>query len=289
MDLRKNSRMKKLADALEAAKKDLDNFNFSKKNRDRNISPVIKTKSRKRKQKRRDDIENRRPSRLSSSTKSVSSRRRKRTQRIILTPEEITEEMLGKIHYKLKDIIYDKIHGTSCHQCRQKTMGTKTICRNLDCKGLRGQFCGPCARNRYGVDIREALLDPYWSCFVCQQICNCSFCRTKKGKKPTGILAPIAKKEGHHSVKELLDSMNLKISYEVDRWEQINDPESVLGFENHSIVRTGNGREELLSTHYGNIESSLLRGIIRNLESSLLRCNASIVFSEKKNRKLNSF
>lgn len=50
--------------------------------------------------------------------------------------------------------------GNTCHQCRQKTIDTKTVCRNQGCGGVRGQFCGPCLRNRYGEDVRTALLDP---------------------------------------------------------------------------------------------------------------------------------
>lgn len=44
--------------------------------------------------------------------------------------------------------------------CRQKTMDTKTVCRSGDCSGVRGLFCGPCLKNRYGEEVKEALLDP---------------------------------------------------------------------------------------------------------------------------------
>lgn len=54
----------------------------------------------------------------------------------------------------------------------------------------------------------QALKDPNWHCPVCRGICNCSFCRAKEGKRPTGILAPIALKYGHKSVKHFLDSLN---------------------------------------------------------------------------------
>lgn len=50
--------------------------------------------------------------------------------------------------------------GTSCHQCRQKTLDTKTICRSGVCVGAKGQFCGPCLKNRYGEDVRDVLLNP---------------------------------------------------------------------------------------------------------------------------------
>lgn len=57
-----------------------------------------------------------------------------------------------------------QFQGSTCHQCRQKTMDTKTICRNEGCGGVRGQFCGPCLRNRYGEDVKSALLDPVSIC-----------------------------------------------------------------------------------------------------------------------------
>lgn len=55
---------------------------------------------------------------------------------------------------------HNPFQGSTCHQCRQKTTDTKTNCRNPDCVGVRGQFCGPCLRNRYGEEVRTALLDP---------------------------------------------------------------------------------------------------------------------------------
>lgn len=60
--------------------------------------------------------------------------------------------------------------GNTCHQCRQKTIDTKTVCRNQSCGGVRGQFCGPCLRNRYGEDVRSALLDPVGVVFACDEL-----------------------------------------------------------------------------------------------------------------------
>ena len=34
--------------------------------------------------------------------------------------------------------------GSTCHQCRQKTIDTKTICRNQECMGVRGQVRHTC-------------------------------------------------------------------------------------------------------------------------------------------------
>lgn len=110
--------------------------------------------------------------------------------------DEITDEDLHNIAYRSKDKIWDKedvslvvtvfslggtaflgflswcisslsvflflllFQGSSCHQCRQKTLDTKTVCRSGFCVGAKGQFCGPCLKNRYGEDVRTVLLDP---------------------------------------------------------------------------------------------------------------------------------
>merc|ERR1712242_487018 len=86
--------------------------------------------------------------------------------------------------------------GTTCHQCRQKTTDTKTICRSGECVGVRGQFCGSCLRNRYGGEAREALKDPHWKCPPCRNFCNCSICRNRNGKGATGILIHLAMANG---------------------------------------------------------------------------------------------
>ncbi|XP_047736969.1 uncharacterized protein LOC108677761 isoform X2 [Hyalella azteca] len=95
----------------------------------------------------------------------------------VLTPEEITQEMLDRVAKTPKEKTHDQETGTSCHQCRQKTADFKTICRSGSCVGLRGYFCGPCLNTRYGEDARTALLNPTWHCPVCRKICNCSLCR----------------------------------------------------------------------------------------------------------------
>lgn len=96
-----------------------------------------------------------------------------------LSVDEITQEMLDNIADKFSSKIYCKVGGTSCHQCRQKTLDTKTICRSGHCIGVRGQFCGPCLRLRYGEDAVDALKDPvsfillFLTCIFCEK--NCSF------------------------------------------------------------------------------------------------------------------
>ncbi|NXI33344.1 CDA7L protein, partial [Sterrhoptilus dennistouni] len=119
--------------------------------------------------------------------------------------EDITEEDLDNIAITVRDKIYDKVLGSTCHQCRQKTTDTKTICRNQGCGGVRGQFCGPCLRNRYGEDVKSALLDPAWICPPCRGVCNCSYCRRRDGRCATGMLIHLAKFYGYNNVKEYLE------------------------------------------------------------------------------------
>ncbi|XP_009464841.1 PREDICTED: cell division cycle-associated 7-like protein [Nipponia nippon] len=126
--------------------------------------------------------------------------------------EDITEEDLDNIAITVKDKIYDKILGSTCHQCRQKTIDTKTICRNQGCGGVRGQFCGPCLRNRYGEDVKSALLDPAWICPPCRGVCNCSYCRRRDGRCATGMLIHLAKFYGYNNVKEYLESLQKQLA-----------------------------------------------------------------------------
>lgn len=105
----------------------------------------------------------------------------------------------------VQDKIYDKILDNTCHQCWQKTINTKTVCRNQSCGGVRGQFCGPCLQNRYGEDVRSALLGPDWVCPPCWGICNCSYCWKRNSRCATGILIHLAKFYGYNNVKEYLE------------------------------------------------------------------------------------
>lgn len=106
------------------------------------------------------------------------------------------------------DKIYDRVNGTTCHQCRQKTIDSKTVCHNKNCKGVRGQFCSPCLQNRYGEGLVDSLRDSKWVCPPCRKICNCSFCMPKRGKPPTGILIHHAKEAGCDNVHEYLNKTN---------------------------------------------------------------------------------
>ncbi|XP_061742992.1 cell division cycle-associated protein 7-like isoform X2 [Nerophis ophidion] len=133
---------------------------------------------------------------------------------IIRPVEDITEEQLQLVADNMTDKVYNRVTGSTCHQCRQKTVDTKTCCRHQECRGIQGQFCGPCLRNRYGEDIRKALLDPDWTCPPCRGICNCSFCRLREGQCPTGILFPLAQYHGFTDVHSYLRSLQHKAKSE---------------------------------------------------------------------------
>ncbi|XP_060857777.1 uncharacterized protein LOC132935300 [Metopolophium dirhodum] len=116
----------------------------------------------------------------------------------------VTKEMLDNIHYRSVGKKYSSDKGTTCHQCRQKTLDQKSYCRHESCKGMRGMFCGFCLVRRYGEDVAQALLNPVWACPPCRGQCNCSICRRYQGKIPTGQLAQVAKAKGYKSVCDLL-------------------------------------------------------------------------------------
>ncbi|KMQ95415.1 cell division cycle-associated protein 7-like protein [Lasius niger] len=123
--------------------------------------------------------------------------------------DEITQEMLDNVAKKCSLKTYCKINGTCCHQCRQKTLDTKTVCRSGECVGIRGHFCGPCLQGRYGESAIEALKDPDWACPPCRGLCNCSICRTRNGLCPTGMLAPTVREEGFSSVMDYLQATEI--------------------------------------------------------------------------------
>ncbi|XP_056145908.1 uncharacterized protein LOC130121091 isoform X1 [Lampris incognitus] len=130
---------------------------------------------------------------------------------VIRPVEDITEAELNRICHNVREKVYNSSTGTTCHQCRQKTTDTKTNCRNPECLGVRGQFCGPCLRNRYGEEVRDALLDPEWQCPPCRGICNCSFCRAREGRCATGVLVYLAKYHGFDNVHAYLNSLKKQL------------------------------------------------------------------------------
>merc|ERR1719422_2802539 len=145
----------------------------------------------------------------------------------VLMPEDVTEAMLNKVCERFGEKTYNQTIGTSCHQCRQKTTDTKTICRSGRCVGVRGQFCGRCLEIRYGEDVREALLNPTWACPPCRNFCNCSICRNRKGKGATGILIQIAQSKGYDNVADYLKALQTKKG--TDEFDEEGDEEVVEG------------------------------------------------------------
>ncbi|XP_068602550.1 cell division cycle-associated protein 7a [Brachionichthys hirsutus] len=130
---------------------------------------------------------------------------------VVRPVEDVSESELQNICYNVRDKVYSGSAGTTCHQCRQKTIDSKTGCRNPECAGVRGQFCGPCLRNRYGEEVRDALLDPAWLCPPCRGICNCSFCRARDGRCATGVLVYLAKYHGYDNVHAYLNSLKKEL------------------------------------------------------------------------------
>lgn len=98
--------------------------------------------------------------------------------------------------------VYDSTKGSTCHQCRQKTLGHHTRCNR--CQLVSGQICGDCLYMRYGENVLEVKENPSWICPVCRGICNCSVCRFKKGWPPTGCLYKKVRNQGYESVAHYL-------------------------------------------------------------------------------------
>ncbi|XP_030285401.1 cell division cycle-associated protein 7a [Sparus aurata] len=135
---------------------------------------------------------------------------------VVRPVDEITECELENICNNVREKVYNSSTGSTCHQCRQKTTDTKTNCRNPECVGVRGQFCGPCLRNRYGEEVRDALLNPEWQCPPCRGICNCSFCRARDGRCATGVLVYLAKFHGYDNVHAYLKSLKKELEESSD-------------------------------------------------------------------------
>nr|XP_046260807.1 cell division cycle-associated protein 7a [Scatophagus argus] len=130
---------------------------------------------------------------------------------VVRPVDDISELELQNICNNVREKVYNSSTGSTCHQCRQKTVDTKTNCRNPECVGVRGQFCGPCLRNRYGEEVRDALLNPEWHCPPCRGICNCSFCRARDGRCATGVLVYLAKYHGFDNVHAYLSSLKKEL------------------------------------------------------------------------------
>lgn len=108
--------------------------------------------------------------------------------------------------------IYDSENGTTCHQCRQKTLEIKA-----KCTACTLYFCPRCLENRYNENVNQVNTLPDWNCPRCRQLCNCSNCRKKAGLGATGILAKVARTAGFSCVSDLLNkNPNAKAVYRID-------------------------------------------------------------------------
>ena len=66
-----------------------------------------------------------------------------------------------------------------CHQCRQKTLDQKSICRT-GATNCNKSYCGVCLNNIYGVDLKVALRCGHWRVF-------CLFKARSKARSRTGL------------------------------------------------------------------------------------------------------
>lgn len=57
---------------------------------------------------------------------------------------------------------------------------------------------------RFHLILPDLLILQNWACPPCRDICNCSFCRKRKGKSCTGILIHLAKENGFGNVNDYL-------------------------------------------------------------------------------------
>ncbi|KAJ3062422.1 hypothetical protein HDU98_001719, partial [Podochytrium sp. JEL0797] len=112
--------------------------------------------------------------------------------------------------------IYDSVNGTSCHQCRQKTLDPKVKCTNIiiyrDRDGTEVKapctlmMDNLCLEGRYGESVDVEREKGNWVCPKCRGICNCSFCMAKRGKLPTGQLKYTALEQGYKCVSDMLSA-----------------------------------------------------------------------------------
>ncbi|GES77674.1 hypothetical protein GLOIN_2v1633941 [Rhizophagus clarus] len=107
---------------------------------------------------------------------------------IIKGYKKISRNHLGRRIYGGR--IYDSEHGTTCHQCRQKTIEEKVQCTNIleDGSLCRVMMDERCLLGRYGQTLQDARESGEWNCPKCRDVCNCSFCRKKKGLSATVLV-----------------------------------------------------------------------------------------------------
>ncbi|KAL2335290.1 hypothetical protein Fmac_016503 [Flemingia macrophylla] len=109
-------------------------------------------------------------------------------------------------------------------KCRQKTRDFSAACKNLKKgKPCPIRFCHKCLLNRYGEVAEEVERVAEWRCPKCRDICNCSVCEKKQGRKPTGQLIRMAKAHGFKSVAEMLESSRANNKSEDLKSNDVND------------------------------------------------------------------
>ncbi|PIA14937.1 hypothetical protein COEREDRAFT_82361 [Coemansia reversa NRRL 1564] len=101
--------------------------------------------------------------------------------------------------------VYDSQLGKTCHQCRQKTMDKKIACSNPSCNLMMDYRC---LINRYNEDA-NVIDHSEWTCPKCRNICNCSFCMKKRGKRPTGQISTFIKLNGIEAAKKAIMTDNI--------------------------------------------------------------------------------
>ncbi|EFC45976.1 predicted protein [Naegleria gruberi] len=79
---------------------------------------------------------------------------------IQISPTEILQSSTSTVYIsKQQAKLFDSVKGTTCHQCKQKTLDIKTNCKhccNLSLNNTtngRGVFCSNCLKNRYGEEV----------------------------------------------------------------------------------------------------------------------------------------
>eukprot|EP00850_Spirogloea_muscicola_P016053 SM000127S26669 [mRNA] locus=s127:281794:289592:- [translate_table: standard] len=137
----------------------------------------------------------------------------------------------------------------------QKALGQQNT--RSKCKSLRGQICGNGLFMRYGEDVLKAQANKDWVCPDCQDICNCSFCRSHKGWAPTGQLYRKEKprRANHYKATTLQEdaacqSMILLLTNWLHCWQVVGEGYTSVA---HYLVLTQQGcqAEESMSSESG--------------------------------------
>lgn len=89
-------------------------------------------------------------------------------------PNYIRPRKASKRAYEKGGRFYDPVNGTSCHQCRQKTLDAKASCTAslIDPKTKKKyscpiKICYRCLPNRYGQSLSEQFDHGAWTCPKC--------------------------------------------------------------------------------------------------------------------------